>query len=262
MGYRNNDPSHPCNKCWNKYARSYSGALAYAPFPVQSQPGASNFQRPLPKLQAPHTFTGSQSDSGPSRSPTTTQRPVGQARLRRKSESTKPNDQQSTRASVYSHSRAASTSGSAISPSPRINTSIPPTSHTPRQSQAQFSPRPVLTRQTSCGISRSAPPSSPPQVQLSPGQTLVLRAGDPRLGGRMCWRCDGRGYVSYLFFDHSTCEVCNGIGRTFNWIREEEERRKEKRTHFFSILTCYHGNPDFFFSIVCSHDRFRTLFLS
>ncbi|KAI0343325.1 hypothetical protein BDW22DRAFT_1356945 [Trametopsis cervina] len=48
-----------------------------------------------------------------------------------------------------------------------------------------------------------------------PPGAVVVRAGDSRLGGRMCWRCDGAGTVSLFFFDQSTCDVCNGMGRVF-----------------------------------------------
>ena len=44
---------------------------------------------------------------------------------------------------------------------------------------------------------------------------VVYKAGDPRLGGRLCWQCEGTGTVSFLIFDESTCEVCGGIGRVF-----------------------------------------------
>jgi hypothetical protein len=49
-----------------------------------------------------------------------------------------------------------------------------------------------------------------------PPGALVLQAGDPRIGGRLCWRCDGDGTVSFLIFDEETCPVCNGAGRIFN----------------------------------------------
>ena len=43
----------------------------------------------------------------------------------------------------------------------------------------------------------------------------MLAPGDARLGGRLCWRCGGRGTTSFLIFDEQTCGVCNGVGRTF-----------------------------------------------
>ncbi|KLO06526.1 hypothetical protein SCHPADRAFT_687519 [Schizopora paradoxa] len=54
-------------------------------------------------------------------------------------------------------------------------------------------------------ISRGTPP---------PGATVV-RPGDPRIGGRLCWRCGGDGMVSFLIFDLETCPICRGVGRVF-----------------------------------------------
>ncbi|KAF8968966.1 hypothetical protein BDZ97DRAFT_1902736 [Flammula alnicola] len=49
-----------------------------------------------------------------------------------------------------------------------------------------------------------------------PPGSVIYTAGDPRIGGRLCWRCDGRGNVSFLFLDRETCPVCGGVGRTFD----------------------------------------------
>ena len=48
-----------------------------------------------------------------------------------------------------------------------------------------------------------------------PGATVVM-PGDPRIGGRLCWRCGGRGTTPFLIFDELTCETCGGIGRLIN----------------------------------------------
>ena len=67
----------------------------------------------------------------------------------------------------------------------------------------------------------SAPPPRQPQpnVHLTshppPGAT-VLSPGDPRIGGLLCWRCGGRGTISFLIFDEEACSVCGGMGRVFN----------------------------------------------
>ncbi|GJJ11688.1 hypothetical protein Clacol_005924 [Clathrus columnatus] len=241
VGYRNNDPSHPCMKCWNKYARSYSGALAYAPFPSASPNGvssssssSSNFQRPLPKLQPPHGSSASSSRPA-------TQKPPqpGQARLRRRSQSESKlnggnnNNINITSSSMSSLSPASPRINANTNTSSRTTTSAPhspvtqrPVNHinripaysstrtpTPRSPPTQ---RPVLTNRQSC-ISTRPPPI--PQTPISPGgggRATIYQAGDPRLGGRLCWRCDGRGRISYFLFDSTTCEICGGIGRTFN----------------------------------------------
>jgi hypothetical protein len=48
-----------------------------------------------------------------------------------------------------------------------------------------------------------------------PPGAAVVQPGDPRIGGVACWRCDGRGTTSVLFFDRETCSVCGGVGRVF-----------------------------------------------
>ncbi|TNY22674.1 hypothetical protein DMC30DRAFT_445004 [Rhodotorula diobovata] len=63
---------------------------------------------------------------------------------------------------------------------------------------------------------------APPQVVMAgrympvqPG-ALVVRPGDPRMGGVLCRRCGGDGLVAgFLLIDDVTCEVCNGVGRVF-----------------------------------------------
>ncbi|KAI0032989.1 hypothetical protein K488DRAFT_70229 [Vararia minispora EC-137] len=52
-----------------------------------------------------------------------------------------------------------------------------------------------------------------PFARPPPG-TVMMRPGDPRLGGRLCWRCHGRGRHSFMLFDEITCEECGGLGRT------------------------------------------------
>ena len=73
------------------------------------------------------------------------------------------------------------------------------------------------------------PQLSPPVMQSStsrvapiplgsippPGATVVM-PGDPRIGGRLCWRCGGRGVTPFLIFDEITCDTCMGIGRLMN----------------------------------------------
>ncbi|KAF8058183.1 hypothetical protein FPV67DRAFT_1721296 [Lyophyllum atratum] len=57
---------------------------------------------------------------------------------------------------------------------------------------------------------RTLSPYTPP-----PPNAIVYPAGDPRLGGRLCWNCGGRGSVSVFIFDAGGCEVCAGLGRVF-----------------------------------------------
>lgn len=49
----------------------------------------------------------------------------------------------------------------------------------------------------------------PTQPNAAP---LVLRPGDPRIGGTLCGRCRGRGLLGDLLGEY-TCTTCKGIGR-------------------------------------------------
>ncbi|OXB36800.1 hypothetical protein J007_03448 [Cryptococcus neoformans] len=67
-----------------------------------------------------------------------------------------------------------------------------------------------------------APPMPGQQifVQRSAGPVppgaLVVRPGDPRIGGQLCWRCSGSGReLSFFGFDDSKCWECRGLGRLF-----------------------------------------------
>ncbi|KIK95489.1 hypothetical protein PAXRUDRAFT_826974 [Paxillus rubicundulus Ve08.2h10] len=51
-GYQNYDPSHPCRKCWEKYGKPYTGALAYTTW--SSSGNDPRMQRALPKFIPPH----------------------------------------------------------------------------------------------------------------------------------------------------------------------------------------------------------------
>ncbi len=50
--------------------------------------------------------------------------------------------------------------------------------------------------------------------------TKGMRPGDPRIGGALCWRCDGKGSLrslrAWLFrTQRLECPVCAGLGRNF-----------------------------------------------
>ncbi|KAF8521580.1 hypothetical protein BU17DRAFT_75416 [Hysterangium stoloniferum] len=146
-GFKKNDPSHPCSKCWDKYAKPYYGALAYAPFPSAGSSNG-NFQRPLPVFRPPQAPRPRSMEGSPGKLHRVQSRPQ---------------------------------------PPPQSQSHQP---HMPPQTPQLYSPPP------------HGPPHSP--------------QGDPRIGGRLCWRCDGRGKVTFFIFDSTFCEVCRGVGRVFN----------------------------------------------
>ncbi|GAA5857434.1 hypothetical protein JCM8547_009271 [Rhodosporidiobolus lusitaniae] len=120
-GYRGDDPSHPCRKCWQKHGRPFSGALALSCSSLSLSEVPANYQKPLRLLQTP-------------------------------------------------------------------------------------APRPQVTFATG-GMGR---------MPLQPG-AIVVRPGDPRMGGVLCRRCGGDGLVmGFLLFDEVTCDVCGGAGRVFH----------------------------------------------
>jgi len=151
VGYREGNPQNPCDRCWRKYAKSFSGPLVYSfPANTASSSLASNFQRPLPFM---------------------------------------------------SSSSSSATSSSA--PQPARLTRRPPAN----QSCSYNSP-------TSFRAPPFPPPTTAPPVIRSP-DSVTYYSGDPRIGGTLCWRCNGKGSVDVFIFDQETCPVCSGIGRTF-----------------------------------------------
>lgn len=52
-----------------------------------------------------------------------------------------------------------------------------------------------------------------PFGHVPPPGALVLRPGDPRIGGRLCYKCGGRGLRDSLWWGEETCYHCRGSGR-------------------------------------------------
>lgn len=62
------------------------------------------------------------------------------------------------------------------------------------------------------------PPPSLIPFNSPPAGAVTYMAGDPRIGGVLCRRCNGEGNISgigILFFELETCPLCNGVGRLF-----------------------------------------------
>ncbi|KAI8996456.1 hypothetical protein BD414DRAFT_201633 [Trametes punicea] len=191
-GYRNYDPSYPCSRCWEKYAKPYTGVIAHAPWSSDAQSGSSSshttFQRPLPHFRAPQASLHQQSASysGPSPSPG------------------------SYRSRSASPSRVGSGyPGAAARVIPIAGGGVP---MSPYLEPLQGGGRQVFPPPSWVGSPPVVPVAGPPPPARN---VVVYPPGDPRIGGRLCWRCGGSGKTSFFIFDEDICGVCNGVGRTF-----------------------------------------------
>ncbi|KIM60116.1 hypothetical protein SCLCIDRAFT_124973 [Scleroderma citrinum Foug A] len=160
-GYKDYDPTHPCRRCWEKYAKPYTGALVYAPWSSSAADAStSRMQRPLPRT--PQRATSSRSSR------------MG---------CIVPPPQSST-----SHARSVSQPILPLQPQ-HSGTGLTYYVHNPMLGMGMTPPVPYAT------------PVSP---------------GDPRLGGRICFRCGGSGMRVQMLIDLTTCQVCGGIGRLWS----------------------------------------------
>lgn len=193
-GYKHYDPSHPCSRCWKKYSKPFSGPIAYAPWssPTTADPHQPqsnlNLQRPLRLLPSPtghphlHRHTSSLTNLSPNAYPAL--------------------------------SRSATTATATLARRPSASLTSLSTRGTSDDAQANWIPLPGgvggFPSSSSDGRQYVQTHGPPP-----PGAVVVL-PGDPRLGGRPCWRCDGSGMVSVFFLLEERCDVCNGLGRVFS----------------------------------------------
>ncbi|KXN90351.1 Proline-rich protein HUA1, partial [Leucoagaricus sp. SymC.cos] len=90
--------------------------------------------------------------------------------------------------------------------------------------QSRYQPPPVPPRRASFNGMRSASPggyynqgpviNSLPRSGAPPQGAIIYQPGDPRLGGDLCWSCNGKGRMSILI-DVIRCPICGGCGRTY-----------------------------------------------
>ncbi|KAG7093620.1 hypothetical protein E1B28_007284 [Marasmius oreades] len=85
----------------------------------------------------------------------------------------------------------------------------------------QQSHPPPIPFHTSFPPHRPPPPLQHPSIVVTgpgyrpyPPGSIVYKPGDARIGGQMCWKCDGDGMVDMLFWE-DRCDVCGGTGRIF-----------------------------------------------
>ncbi|QRW02640.1 hypothetical protein RhiLY_01639 [Ceratobasidium sp. AG-Ba] len=101
-------------------------------------------------------------------------------------------------------------------PRPQPSTfSSRPTSHP--SSQSPYGPGPRGGLPPSNWSSSSLRPSATISYSRRPPPgSLVVRPGDPRIGGRVCWKCSGDGWqYKTMGLETKTCSACNGLGRLF-----------------------------------------------
>lgn len=176
-GYKAYDPNNPHEKCWNKYGRNYTAAVWDSP----------NFDFSNPTLQKPLPNSRYSASTSPVSSQPFSPTPVQQS---------------------YSHPGYYQ-AGQNGPPPPQM---MPP----PRPSQPMMQGGAGYYNQPQMGPGAMPFVSGMSYGHPPPG-ALVVRPGDPRIGGRLCMNCGGDGVIECGFFllDTETCRACNGTGRVF-----------------------------------------------
>ncbi|SPO34845.1 uncharacterized protein PSFLO_00316 [Pseudozyma flocculosa] len=266
-GYKHGDPTHPCRKCWDKYGKTFSGALSYS---VGLNDPTFKLQKPLPIVHAPavphHTYSsgfgppvGGGWPSRPSHgyvpggypgatgggpwSPPPHQPPYGYPSGPYSAPPRPPPPQQpavqrsdaETEASRMPDAPPTYTDASNVGEHERLPAQyVPPAAPPPGAGPAPMhSPPP---HGPPGGYPQSPPGAGPgygygygphpPQHQgmgrpvyvnhsgrRPPPGALVVMPGDPRIGGRLCFECGGRGMTESFWFGDETCFRCRGSGR-------------------------------------------------
>lgn len=116
---------------------------------------------------------------------------------------------------VYSFSAdtASSQASNFQKPLPHVRSPQIPTassSRSPNTLVARGSPGACMANHQTGYSPPIAPMPSPPV-----GSSVTYMAGDPRIGGTLCWNCEGSGSVDILFFLRELCPRCAGTGRIF-----------------------------------------------
>ncbi|KAF9445465.1 hypothetical protein P691DRAFT_643579, partial [Macrolepiota fuliginosa MF-IS2] len=119
---------------------------------------------------------------------------------------------------AYSYSSSPSTSNTQ-----NINLQKPLPLHIggpPRRQGPPLPPRPASIGGYHHTIPQDSYYTRGPAVTATPGMgapppgATIYRPGDPRIGGDLCWRCNGKGTMN-IFIDIINCPICGGCGRTF-----------------------------------------------
>ncbi|KAL5633528.1 hypothetical protein ACGC1H_003876 [Rhizoctonia solani] len=90
-----------------------------------------------------------------------------------------------------------------------------PLSHPQQSSYSRWGP-PGSLPPASWSSSSGLRPSATVSYGRPPPGSVVVRPGDPRIGGRVCWKCSGDGWqYKTMGLETKTCSACNGLGRLF-----------------------------------------------
>ena len=114
-------------------------------------------------------------------------------------------------------------------PSQYVPPPVPPPGHAPARppSQPHHAPYPPPPPNGFVGGFTPNPGGPNPCVAVQPlhqpwygarpppPNALVVMPGDPRIGGRLCFECGGRGVIESFWLGDETCFRCRGAGRVF-----------------------------------------------
>ncbi|CAE6354314.1 unnamed protein product [Rhizoctonia solani] len=91
-----------------------------------------------------------------------------------------------------------------------------PLSHPQQSSYSRLGQPPGSLPPTGWSSSSGLRPSATISYGRPPPGAMVVRPGDPRIGGRVCWKCSGDGWqYKTMGLETKTCSACNGLGRLF-----------------------------------------------
>lgn len=233
-GYKGGDTTRPCNRCWRKYGREYSGALKQAyegGTSLSSVLQDTSLQRPLPaSFQYLYPAPGGPQSAGymPQNPyqygayPASHQAPYAPyapapanlphlqygppTAMQAASEPERfPEDQHNSAPPVYQQASATE------KPLPEQQYYQPPAPNLP--------PRPYPSPAPPAAWGHTPAPLGPTYNwygYMPPSGAITVQPGDPRIGGVLCPRCYGSGEsrsLVSLFLGDEECDYCGGTGR-------------------------------------------------
>ncbi|CBQ72743.1 conserved hypothetical protein [Sporisorium reilianum SRZ2] len=249
-GYKHGDPNNPHKSCWDKYGKTYTSAMSYS---VGLNGATNHFQRPLPVVGGPpvgavaggrpsHGYAaggypgagaGVQQGFGgyvpPPHAPppvSTSARPPASPSVDAETEGARMSDV------PPNYQDASNVPSDERLPSQYVPPPAPPPGHGPPQPPPQQQPHqaPYAPYPPPAGfVGGFGPNPGGPNPYVSvqnqpmawygarppPPNALVVMPGDPRIGGRLCYECGGRGMLESFWLGDETCYRCRGSGRVF-----------------------------------------------